>query len=244
MQNLKKVIFVVFVLINLSLNAQWNWEKIEGNGKIKKENRTTENFTSISCSGSWDVMVAYGNTCTVNIEGDENLIEYIETKVEGSKLSIKNKKNANLRSKNKLVVYVTLTKLTELSLSGSGDIIGEGKFVSNEPLLCKLSGSGNIKMGIEKSASVECAVSGSGNIAVSGNTDKLEASISGSGNVNCSNLYANSAKARISGSGNIRVFTNKSIDASISGSGNVYYKGAPDDIQKRVAGSGKLVKAS
>jgi hypothetical protein len=134
--------------------------------------------------------------------------------------------------------------LKDLSLSGSGDIIGEGKFVSNDPFYCKLSGSGSIKMAFEKSASVECAISGSGNIELTGNTNSLEASISGSGNVNCSNLYANSAKARISGSGNIKVFVSKSIDANISGSGNVYYKGSPEDIQKRVAGSGKLVKST
>jgi hypothetical protein len=244
MQNWKRLILAALLLVNLSLNAQWGWEKIEGNGQIKKENRASDNFTAISSAGSWDVMVAYGNSCSIQVEGDENLIAYIETKVENGKLSIKNKKNANLHSKNKIVIYLTLSKLTDLSLSGSGDIMGEGKFVSDGPLNCRLSGSGSIKMAIEKSSSVECAISGSGNIELTGNTDKLDASISGSGNMNCSNLYANSAKARISGSGNIKVFANKSIDASISGSGNVIYKGAPEDIQKKVAGSGKLVKAS
>jgi hypothetical protein len=164
--------------------------------------------------------------------------------VEGSRLIIKNKKNANLHSKKKIVVYVTLNKITELSLSGSGDVIGEGKFISDEPLICKLSGSGNIKMTMEKSSSVDCSISGSGNIEIAGNTDKFDASISGSGNINGNNLFSNSAKARISGSGNVKVFANKSIEANISGSGNVYYKGAPSDIQKKVAGSGKLVKVA
>jgi hypothetical protein len=240
---MKKNLLLCALLISFSGFAQWNWEKIEGNGQFKKENRSPGNFTSISSSGSWDIMVAYGSSCSVQVEGDENLIPYIITEIEGNHLSIHSKKNTNLRSHNKIVVYVVLNNLTGLSLSGSGNIMGEGKFSSDAPLLCSVSGSGNIKMAFNSASEVSISIAGSGNIQLSGKAEKVDANISGSGNADCANLQVNHVIAKISGSGNVKIFANKSVKASISGSGNVIYKGAANEIESHAAGSGKVVRA-
>lgn len=229
--------------MSLQTFAQWPWEKIEGNGKVTKENRTVGNFTSIGSSGSWDVMVAYGSSNSVQVEADENLQQYVETKVDDGMLKIKASKNVNLKSSKKITIYVTLSKLTGISLSGSGDIIGNGKFDNDGSGVFRLSGSGNIKIGFNKMKDVEVSISGSGNIHLSGTANKVTAKISGSGNADCSELIADDVSASISGSGNVKAQANKSVDASIAGSGNVYYKGAANDIQKHVAGSGRVIKS-
>ena len=231
------------LFVGIQSFAQWPWEKIEGNGNLKKESRSVGNFTGIASSGSWDVMVAYGESNSIQVEGDENLLEYIETKVEDGSLHIRAKKSVNLKSKHKITVYVSLTRLTNVSLSGSGDIIGEGKFENEGTTHFRLSGSGNIKMSFNKVKDVETSISGSGNIRLSGSTHSVSAHISGSGNADCSDLVCDDASASISGSGNVKVFANKSIDAKIAGSGNVYYKGAANDIQRHVAGSGRVIKS-
>lgn len=231
------------VFISFQLSAQWSWEKIEGNGRIKKETRSVSDFTAVGSAGSWDVMIAYGESNSIQLEGDENLLDYIETNVENGKLSIKAKKNTNLRSKNKITIYVSLTKLTGVSLSGSGDIIGKGKFRNEGTTDFKLSGSGNIQMSFDKVQSAEVSISGSGNIKLAGSANSVNARISGSGNADCSEVICDDAEAQVSGSGNVKLNANKSVDASISGSGNVSYKGAASDVKKRVAGSGRLVKA-
>ncbi len=241
---MKNALLFCTMLISFSGFAQWNWEKIEGNGQLKKETRTPGDFTSISSSGSWDVMVAYGSTCSVQVEGDENLLPYIVTEVESNRINIHSKKNTNLRSKNKIVIYVTLNSLTGIALSGSGNIMGEGKFSSDGPLQVSISGSGNIKMAFNNAQTVSMSIAGSGNIQLSGKAEKAEVSISGSGNAACANLQVNEVNARISGSGNIDIFSNKSVKASISGSGNVVYKGPANDIESHSAGSGKVRRAS
>jgi hypothetical protein len=232
------------MLISFSGFAQWNWEKIEGNGQLKKETRSPGNFTNISSSGSWDVMVAYGSTCSVQVEGDENLLPYIVTEVESNRINIHSKKNTNLRSKNKIVIYVTLNSLTGIALSGSGNIMGEGKFSSDGALQVSISGSGNIKMAFNSAERVSMSIAGSGNIQLSGKAEKAEISISGSGNAECSNLQVDDVIARISGSGNVNIFSNKSVKANISGSGSVEYKGPANDIESHSAGSGKVHRAS
>lgn len=240
---MKKLLIAVAILISLQSSAQWPWEKIEGNGKFKKETRSVGDYTAVSSSGFWDVMIAYGDGNHVQIEGDENLLNYIETKVEDGKLTIKARKNTNLRSKNKITVYVSLTKMTGISLSGSGDIIGQGKFRNEGKTDFKLSGSGNIQMSFDRVTEADVSISGSGNIRLAGSANTVNARISGSGNADCSDLNSDDASAHVSGSGNIKLNANKSVDASISGSGNVSYKGAASNVKKHIAGSGRLVKA-
>jgi hypothetical protein len=231
------------VLIALQSSAQWPWEKIEGNGRLKKETRSLSGYSAVASSGSWDVMIAYGDSNTIELEGDENLLEYIETKVENGRLSIKTKKNINLRSKNKITVYVSLTRLTGISLSGSGDMIGRGKFSNDGATEFRLSGSGSIKISFDRLQAAEVGISGSGSIKLVGSATAVTVRISGSGNADCSELICDNASAHVSGSGDIKLNANKSVEASISGSGNVTYTGAATDIKKHVAGSGRLIKA-
>lgn len=240
---MKKNFLLCALLISFTGFAQWNWEKIEGNGQIKKETRSIGDFSKIGSSGAWDVMVTYGNTCSVQVEGDENLIPYIITEIEGNHLSIHSKKNTNLQSKHKIIIYVVLNHLTGISLSGSGNIVGDGKFSTDGPMQFSVSGSGNIKMAFNSANSVSMSIAGSGNIQLSGKAEKADVSISGSGNADCQNLQVDHATARISGSGNVKIFANQSVKASISGSGNVFYKGAANDIESHSAGSGKVKRA-
>lgn len=239
---MKKTLFLFFVLYSCVSYGQWPWEKIDGNGHIIKETRKVSGYTGVSSSGSWDVMIAYGESDAIQVEGDENLLPYIETTVKDGQLEIRSRKNANLRSKKKITVYVSLTRMTAIHLSGSGDIMGEGKFENPGTTVFRVSGSGSIRINLHKIGKAEIGVSGSGNVRVSGSAASVSARISGSGNADCSSLICDDAHAQISGSGNIKLNANKSVEAQISGSGNVTYTGAASDIKKHVSGSGRVVK--
>lgn len=239
---MKQIFLAAILLITISAQAQWPFQKVSGNGNIKKETRNASGYTEVSTSGSWDVMIAYGESNTIEVEGDENLLPYIETKVEGNKLSIKSKNNTNLNTRNKITIYVSLTRLTGISLSGSGDVIGNGKFFNTGDTKLSVSGSGTIKLAANKLDKVTVTVSGSGNARIAGSASAVSARISGSGNIDCAELVSDDAEAHISGSGNIKLNANKSIDANISGSGDVSYRGSASDIKKHVSGSGRLSK--
>ncbi len=92
---MKRLLIVFFAFTSLNSPAQ-RWETIKGNGKVKKETRELGNYNSLASQGSIDVQIAYGNSNSVAIEADENLLPYIETLVENDKLLIKSKKNVNL----------------------------------------------------------------------------------------------------------------------------------------------------
>ena len=219
------------------------WKTIKGDGNLKKETRHVTDFTSLSSHGAMDVKISYGNSNSIEVEADENLLPYIETNVENGKLIIQTKKNVNLKSSSKMVVYVSMTKINKLQLSGSGNLEGSGSFTSDTQSEVMLSGSGNIYLTSASFKNLDLSISGSGNIVLKGGSaNSVNASVSGSGNIDCSGLTAENVEVKISGSGNAKVNANKSLSANISGSGNVYYKGNVTNISTKIVGSGKAIK--
>lgn len=241
---MKSSILSLILLVSISASAQWPWsnmKRIDGNGNVKKETRNAGGYTAISSSGAWDVMVAYGESSTIQVEGDENLLGYIETEVKNGELRISSK-NVNLHSRNKITVYVSLTRLTAVNQSGSGNIIGQGNFSGEGKTEFKTSGSGGIKMGFARLNNVYVKISGSGSIKLNGTASTVETRISGSGGADCREVIADDASVHISGSGSARVFANRSVEGSISGSGSVTYYGAASNVSKHVSGSGSFRK--
>lgn len=238
-----KTLFFTFCAF-ITFCSYARWETITGNGNVKKETREVSDFTGVALSGNMNVQLAYGNLNSITVEGDENLLPYIETKVEDGVLHVRSKNKTGLKTRNKLMVYVSLTKVTELRVSGSGNITGNGDFSNDGKTNISVLGSGNINAGINSFNETKIAVSGSGNVTLKGkSTNNIDATISGSGNIDCSEVACNDVFAQVSGSGNIKVYANKSIDAKVSGSGNIYYRGSATNINMKSSGSGKIIKA-
>jgi hypothetical protein len=239
---MKKLLPVFFACISLQLMAQ-PWKTIKGDGNLKKESRTVADFSALSANGPFDVQIAYGTSGDLQVEADENLLPYIETKVEDGKLTIRVKEHVNIKSQSRMVVYISMTEIKSLHESGSGNISGSGAFRNDGKTDIKVSGSGDIKLDFDSFDDLDLAVSGSGNVHLKGSkAGDVSAAISGSGNIDCMNVPCDNVKAKISGSGNIKIDARQSIDASISGSGNVYYKEDVDNINSKVSGSGKVRK--
>src|SRR5665647_3381368 len=87
---MKNLLIAILSLLSLSSFAQ-PWETVKGNGQVKKENREVSAFTSLAVGGAMDVQIAYGNSNSISVEADENLLPYIETSVENGKLTINSK---------------------------------------------------------------------------------------------------------------------------------------------------------
>ena len=239
---MKTLFFALFAITTLAATAQ-KWETVKGNGNVKTESRTVGSFTAVDSRGSMNVDISYGQGNTVSVEADENLLPYIVTKVEGDKLLITTSDKAGISSKNKLVVHVTMAKVTGLAVSGSGNITGSGQFSNDNTTKLSVSGSGNMKLGFASFSAIDASVNGSGNMELTdGKTTSINASVSGSGNITAYAVESKTVKARVSGSGNVKVTASESLEAVSSGSGNVYYKGTATVVKAQSHGSGKVIK--
>jgi hypothetical protein len=160
-------------------------------------------------------------------------------------LVIKVKKGRNLQPsswKNDGGIYITVPveSVNEVSLSGSGDIVGK-KTISTSDFSTRMSGSGDITLDVE-SKTVSASMSGSGDINLSGTTDVFDIQISGSGDIKAYDLIADTVDASISGSADIKVTANKMLKARVSGSGDIHYRGDATKIDSKVSGSGDITR--
>ena len=239
--NQKLKLSIVLFLFTFAINSQ-NWgngERVKGNGKIVTETRTTSEYGEISVGGSFDVVLVKGKEGSIKIEGEENIIPYIEVEVSNGNLQIKYKKNTNINTTKKLTITVPITNIDKISLGGSGNISNVGVIKTND-FTASLGGSGNIKLQIETNE-MSVNIGGSGNIEISGKTTEFNCSVAGSGNVSAFSLNSDNTNATIAGSGSVKTTVNKKIKAKVVGSGNIYYKGNPAEKDVKSVGSGEII---
>lgn len=209
-----------------------------------KETRNVETFTKIAFRVPGKLYLKQGPEQKVVLEGDKSVLSKIETEVNGGRLNI-GRDNDNWRmwdwDDDKITVYITVKEIEGLSVSGSGDLLGEGTFKAAD-LDLNVSGSGNLKIVVEATGAMEANVSGSGNIDVSGSSRSLESKVSGSGKVYLNTRIVEEADVNVSGSGKIVAKgTAKNIQATISGSGEVLAADLEvDRCEVRISGSGDV----
>ena len=226
------------------VNAQWG-KRIKGNGNMITTERSVGSYDEVAVSGWFDVDLVDGKEGELTLRGEENLLEYIKTEVKDGKLVIKVRKGVNLQPsswKKDMGIYITVPveSIDEVSLSGSGDIVGKTTLKADN-FSTSMSGSGDITLNVEAN-SVDASMSGSGDINLSGTTGNFDVSISGSGDVKAYELEADVVDATVSGSADIKVTVKEMLKARVSGSGDIHYRGNPKKIDTKTSGSGDISK--
>lgn len=208
-------------------------------GQIVKEKRDLSGFTGVALSISGDVYITQGNQYKVEIEADRDMMNLIETDIDGNRLEIK-KKHTVQRSFGPVRVYITMPKIEDLSVAGSGDIIAES-VINTDEISLAVSGSGTLKLASLTANKIDANITGSGDIYVNGkssNNSTLEATITGSGDLKAGELAVGEATVRITGSGSATVNVLNELKTNITGSGSVNYKGKPL-VDANATGSGR-----
>jgi hypothetical protein len=212
---------------------------MKGNGNKTSQEKNIGNFTGVSASGSMDIIVTDGQTHSLRIETDENLIDYLVVKNDNGVVHVYTKDGYNLNPKTGIKVYATAPSFSRLEVSGSGKIKSNGK-IKSDGLRTEVSGSGDIILDID-TPTIEANIAGSGSATLSGATRDFSASVSGSGDIKCYNLLSEHTEIDIAGSGNAEVYASKSLDVDVSGAGDVRYKGNPS-VKQNIAGAGSVRK--
>jgi hypothetical protein len=235
----KSILFMTGILLLMSSCHFVGGKRVRGNGKTATEQRNTSGFTTVETHGSIDIIVSQG-AYKIQVESDENLLQYIETQVENGRLLVHFKDGLWLTHYNSAKVYVTAPVLTGFETHGSGNISSEGKISDNGKMKMIISGSGDIKLDAD-CPDIETETHGSGNITLAGESKNISSKIFGSGNVRAGNLKAEDVKVAVHGSGDTDVFASVSLEVKVFGSGDVRYKGSPK-INTEIHGSGSVRK--
>lgn len=190
-------------------------DAVRGSGTIETETREVSGFREISLEGSGDVVVDVGDSETLTVEADDNLLPLITTEVRGSRLVIEHE--GSISPTRNIVYQVGAIEFDGVSIAGSANVVAPN---------------------------VDCdtfsvSVAGSGTFDVDGACDALDVDIAGSGDVDAEGLLVSRAEVSIAGSGDVIVAATDELRVSIAGSGDVVYIGDPStDID--IEGSGDV----
>lgn len=191
-----------------------------------REVRNVASFTKISFGFPGKLYLKQGSPQKVELQGDEDVLEEVETEVSGGRLRIGKDGSWfdwNFKDDD-IIVYITVPDIEGVSVSGSGDIIGQSQIRTNDVAL-NVSGSGSMTLDVIANGDVEADVSGSGNMKLKGRFESFESDVSGSGRVELSATIENTA------------------DFGISGSGKILASGSADVVKTNISGSGKVLAA-
>jgi hypothetical protein len=101
---MKQLLLFVFLLSSITNFAQKK-EKVKGSKIVTMSQKEVANFKSIEVEDNLEVFLVKGNECSLEIEADDNLHEYIEYKLLGSNLRITTTRD--LSSFKKLSIRIT-----------------------------------------------------------------------------------------------------------------------------------------
>ncbi|HEU5130725.1 MAG TPA: head GIN domain-containing protein [Pyrinomonadaceae bacterium] len=193
--------------------------QIKGSGKRELQKRQVAPFTSISTEGAFTIEVTCQKDQSVEVEGDDNVLEYVTSDVSGNVLRLKNTKSYSTSEPVKFKIAVQ--NLEGFSSNGAGRI--------------DIKGMNNEKFEID--------ANGAPTIIVSGTTKVIDIGANGAVKVDTTKLHASRAVVDTNGASRVDLDVTDQLDATVNGPSTVTYKGDPV-VNKTVRGPGKIERRS
>ena len=106
------------IILIFSATSCFNGPIVKGSKNYITKKENLEHFNDISMSGSANIIYQQDSSSRIEIYGSDNIVELLETKVNGKTLNIKFKKNVNIIDKGKLEIKVFSPDLNGLTLNG------------------------------------------------------------------------------------------------------------------------------
>jgi hypothetical protein len=218
-------------------------DRIVGSGKVMSETRNLAGFQAIALRSSMKLVLRQGAREGIELRGDENILPLIETRVVDRggvpTLEIGMKRGSSFSTHSEIVATIDLVTLRALSITGSGDVVGD--VLKSPSLDVSISGTGNVRILQLAVDRISAEVSGSGDLEFGGRAGQLGITISGAGDVDARALEADEVSVRVAGRGDANVNARKTLTVSIAGVGNVKYSGDPV-VKSSIAGHGSVSK--
>jgi hypothetical protein len=213
---------------------------VHGSGNRQVEDRKVGEFSRISISGGYHVVLKQDSSYSIKITADDNLLKYIKTNVTGNRLRIYSKRN--FCNSGEILVNIGIKNLEELRASGAVEVEAEGK-VHTQDLRFQLSGVTKITMDLN-ATNVSTSGSGATELFLKGQASSHNIDISGSGKVHAFDFVVGSCEIETSGVGESEVNVLNSLSVHSSGASGVKYKGNPSNVTNDKSGASSVEKVN
>lgn len=230
---MKKIIFLLITMLALGSCVYRT-----GSGNIIKQTRSTGSFKGIDAAGGFDVEIRKGAE-NVMIEADDNLIQYIQTEVEGDILKIRfhesNVSNAHLK------ILVSAPEINLVKGAAGAEITSADELQSSGKIIVHNSSGSNSTLKLN-APDVEAEVSSGGEQQLSGHTRNFLGKASSGANLKAGDLLSENSTTEASSGSSVYVYASIKLVARASSGGNIHYKGGATVVTKEENSGGSVDK--
>jgi len=235
--------------------------KMRGSGNVISENRSVSEFNKVNKSGRGNLIIELGDEEALRVEAEDNLIEYVETRVSNCTLEISIRADIDMEPTEEIRYYLTVKSLEAISVSGFGEVsipaMEADRFSVNissfgglmignletESLFVDINSFGGVDIKDLNTEQLSVDISGTGNLIIhGGRVSKQDVNISSLGDYEASELASDEAEVYISSLGSATLKVRDHLKAEISGKGEVHYYGNPV-VDANVSGPGEVEQA-
>jgi hypothetical protein len=249
--------FFLFVLLTSAACSFDLLSTVRGSGDIQSQSFDVRGFDQVELATIGEVYIEQGDSESLTIETDDNILPLLAVKVKNGKLTLSTKDRVNLRPSGTITYRLTVKTLTTIVADSSGDLAagplaGERlEVLSNasgdvslesvqvDELVITSRGSGDVTVNETETGSVLAQLTSSGDVKIAGKTTSLRIQSEGSGDLFAGDLQASGVEAELQSSGNATIWAVDKLDMAVDGSGDVAYYGSPR-MTSSLGGSGDL----
>jgi len=213
-----------------------------GSGNVVTQTREVEDFTAVEMDYPAQITVTQGDSVSVKIEAEDNVLPGLRTRVRNDTLEIdyKAEDGEHVNPTKAVKITIVVKDLKEVDFGSAGDLTLNG--IETDELNISVSGAGNLEVNDLAAKEFTVNLSGAGSMYADGEADDFKLTISGFGSFNGKDLHSKTTRVNLSGAGSATVWVEDDLDATISGAGSVNYYGSPS-VTKHVSGVGSVSKS-
>jgi hypothetical protein len=235
-----KAIFYFVAIPLLFLSFSCSERTTFSSGEEIKEKKALTGVTRLQVDGVFNLTISQSDEESIEVEGDEAMVNKLLIDQEGEFLSLKMEENIEdgfFDDKN-LKIYISIKDLKEIDYEGVGNVKTMGLFkVAGLKLVG--NGVGNLELELD-AQEIDADFDMVGNIKLRGKASRAIFINNGIGNLDASELIVQNIDVNSSGIGNVEVNCVGDLSLVVNGIGKVSYTGNPRVIKKEVSGIGKV----
>jgi hypothetical protein len=243
----KLTVYIFFALLLTSLASCKNEPCFKGSGDDVVERRTlSENIEAISLFDNLKLEVYIDTVNFVELQGGENLLDYIKTDISNKELIIRNENKCSfLRDFDQdIVLKLHITHFNKIKYDGSKNLVMKDTLHIDNFVFESSSGAGDILLLINASEQINIScIEGFSELKIFGKSKNLSIYNDGTGWLKAASLKCKNAWIENKSTGDCIVNAVEKLNCTIKGIGNIQYFGNPDIIITELSGKGRIIQA-
>ena len=216
--------------------------QLVGSGTVVSEQFPAAGVTRVEIDGPGRLVVVQGEAAQLTITTDDNILEAIETEIDGDVLAISYDRSgfttlSRIRPSEEILFGLTVPTLAAIEVNGTADVEIDG--FQAPRLAIEVDGLGDATLMDLRVDELDISLNGASTFDVAGTVQRQTIAIDGTGNYRAANLASREAVVDIDGDGDATVRVSETLDVEIDGRGTVEYIGSPT-VTQDVSGDGEV----